>query len=111
VSFRRDKTTARKWQAWVQAHEDELVACGVPREVFADELTWWLFVDHGYHPPVSNARDVRFNVSDLTAEQQERLYQFLDAVLSENAKGHSSSLWSYLHFRFGKRDVPSDELP
>jgi hypothetical protein len=106
VSFRRDKAAAREWQSWVRAHEGELLACGVPREVWADELTWWLFVDHGYHPPVSNARDVRFNVSDLTAEQQERLYRFLDATLPEQRHGYS--LWSYLNFRFGKRDEPTD---
>jgi hypothetical protein len=106
MSFRRDHETELAWRQWVRAHEDELIACGIPREVWADRLTWWLFVDHGYHPPVSNARDVRFNVSDLTAAQQERLYKFLDAVLPERRDGYS--LWSYLHFRFGKRDDLGD---
>lgn len=104
MSYRRDNTAAREWQAWIRQHEAELVACGVPREVWADELTWALFVDHGYHP--SDPRDVRFNVADLTAEQQERLYQFLDRILP--TARHGSSLWSYLHFRFGKRDELAD---
>lgn len=108
MSFRRDKTAAREWQAWVREHEAELVACGVPREVWADPMTWYLFVDHGYHPPVSNAREVRFNVSDLSADQQERLYRFLTGVLPVHEKEHSSSLWSYLHFRFGQRDETAD---
>lgn len=108
MSFRRDKAATREWQAWVREHEAELVACGVPREVWADPMTWYLFVDHGYHPPVSNDREVRFNVADLNAEQQERLYRFLVTVLSESTKSYGSMLWHFLHFRFGKRDETAD---
>lgn len=109
MSFRRDKAAAREWHAWVRKHGAELVACGVPREVWADRMTWLQFVDHGYHP--SNPRDVRFSVADLSAEQQERLYQFLDAVLSESSKSYGSTLWDVLHFRFGKRDETADGQP
>ncbi len=102
MSFRHDHDAESAWRKWVRAYADELIAIGIPREVWGDELTWWLFVDHGYHPPVSNARDVRFNVSDLSHEQQYRLYRFLDAVLPEAR--YSYSLWSYLQSRFGTND-------
>lgn len=104
MSFRRERD--RVWQQWVQAHTDELVAIGIPREVWADEMTWWRFVDHGYHPPASNARDVRFNVSDLSPEQQHRLYRFLDRVLP--AVRYGFPLWSLLESRFARN--PTDEL-
>jgi hypothetical protein len=102
MSFRRDRATELEWQRWVRAHEAELIAIGIPREVWADRLTWWRFVDHGYHPPVSNTREVRFRLSDLSDEQQHRLYQFLDAVLPEGRYG--SSLWGVLQSRFGTPD-------
>jgi hypothetical protein len=98
MSFRRDRDAELAWRQWVQVHEAELIATGIPREVFADRMTWCRFVDHGYHPPVDNARDVRFNVSDLSEEQQRRLYLFLDGVLPEAR--YSYSLWSFLHSRF-----------
>jgi hypothetical protein len=102
VSFRRDKAAAREWQAWVREHEAELVACGVPREVWADELTWWRFVEHGYHPPVSAAREVRFRPDELSDEQQHRLYELLDSVLPADRGG--CALWLDLHRRFGSPD-------
>ncbi len=102
MSFRRDRDTELGWRQWVSAHQDELIAIGIPREVWADRLTWWRFVDHGYHPPIENARDVRFKVSDLSDEQQRRLYQFLDRVLPEAR--YSYSLWSMLQSQFGTAD-------
>ena len=105
MSFRRDRESARVWRRWVAAHEDELVAIGVPREVWADRLTWWRFVEHGCHPDVSNARDVRFRLADLTGEQQHRLYLLLDVVLPEERRGFT--LWAILHSRFG----PADDQP
>jgi hypothetical protein len=100
MSFRRDRVVELEWQRWVQTHEAELIAIGIPREIWKDQLTWWLFVDHGYHPPVSNRRDVRFSADDLAEEQQRRLYRFLDAILPEPRYG--SSLWGVLQSRFGE---------
>jgi hypothetical protein len=105
VSFRRDTAAAREWRAWVRKHEAELVACGVPREVRADELTWWRFVEHGYHPPVSAAREVRFRPDELSAEQQRRLYALLDSVLPADRGG--CALWYDLHRRYGPADEPN----
>jgi hypothetical protein len=99
VSFRRDRESEDEWRRWVRAHEAELIAIGIPREVWVDRLTWWRFVEEGYHPPVSNARDVRFSADDLSTDQQHRLYQFLDRVLPEAR--YSYSLWAVLRSRFG----------
>ena len=103
MSFRRDRESELAWRRWVRTHADELIAIGIPREVWADELTWWLFVEDGNHPPASNARDVRFRLSDLSDDQQHRLYRFLDAVLPEKRYGYS--LWLILQSRFG---APAD---
>jgi hypothetical protein len=106
MSFRRDRETELEWQRWVRAHEAELIAIGIPREVWADRLTWWQFVDHGYHPAVSNAHEVRFSANDLPAEQQHRLYRFLDEILPEAPRRYGYSLWYTLLGRFG---APEDQ--
>jgi hypothetical protein len=99
MSFRRDRDAELAWRQWVRTHADELIALGIPREVWADRMTWGRFIEHGYHPPASNARDVRFRLSDLSDEQQYRLYRFLDTVLPEKRYGYS--LWLILQSRFG----------
>ncbi len=103
MSFRRDRDAELEWKRWVRAHEAELVAVGIPREVWADRLTWWQFADHGYHPAVSNPREVRFSADDLTEEQQRRLYRLLDAILPEARHGYS--LWAVLESRFGPAEA------
>jgi hypothetical protein len=109
MAFRRDHDTELEWRRWVRAHEDELVAIGIPREVWADRMTWWRFVDHGYHPPVSNRRDVRFSADDLPEPQQRQLHAFLDSILPEGR--YSSSLWAVLCSRFGATTQPGESPP
>ena len=109
MGFRRDKRGEREWRSWATAHGTELTAAGVPREVWADRFAWQRFVEHGYHPPASNARDVRFRVADLTEEQQRRLYRFLDSVLSGARDG--CPLWALLHSRFGPADGSDRRTP
>lgn len=99
MSFRRDRETELEWRRWVKAHEAELIAVGLPREVFADRPTWLRFIGHGYHPPIDNPREVRFRLEDLSPEQQLRFYRFLDAVLPEQRAG--DIVWTILHHRFG----------
>lgn len=99
MSFRRDRETELAWQKWMRAHEGELIAIGIPREVWADRLTWGRFIEHGYHSPTENARESSFRVGDLPDEQQYRLYRFLDALLPGKRYGYS--LWSILQSRFG----------
>lgn len=110
MSFRRDRNSDVAWCRWIRDHESELVAIGIPREVWAGRLTWWQFVDHGYHPPVSKAREVRFRLSDLSREQQHRLYLFLDTVLPETRSG--STLWAVLKHQFeSTEDTDTDDTP
>lgn len=101
MSFRRDHDTELAWRKWVRAHEDELVAIGIPREVFIDRMTWWRFLEHALHPPASSARDVRFRLEDLSPDQQLRFYQFLDVVLPEQRGGNL--VWTLLDRQFGTR--------
>lgn len=99
MSFRRDRQAELAWRQWVRAHEAELLAIGIPREVWIDEMTWWQFLEHAVHPPVSNARDVRFRLEDLPPDQQLRLYRFLGTVLPEQRGGNL--VWTLLRQRFG----------
>jgi hypothetical protein len=99
MSFRRDRETELEWRRWVKAHETELIAVGIPREVWADRWTWWRFLEHAHHPAADNARDVRFRLEDLSPDQQLRFYRFLDVVLPEQRDGNI--VWLQLHHRFG----------
>jgi hypothetical protein len=98
VSFRRDREAESAWHNWVRAHEAELVAVGIPREVWADRFTWWRFLEHGIHTDAPNARDVRFRLDDLSPEQQARLHRFLDFVLPEQRAG--TVVWAILDHRY-----------
>ena len=99
MSFRRDRETELEWRRWVLAHETELIAIGIPREVWADRLAWWRFVEEGYHPASKRPATLTFAWDDLPPDRQERLYRFLDATLPESRYGYS--LWTVLHNRFG----------
>ncbi len=99
MSFRRDRETELAWRRWVRAHQSELLAIGIPREVWADRFTWRRFLEHGYHPPIENAREIWFRLEDLSPDQQLRFYRFLDAVLPEQ-RG-DISVWTLLQVQFG----------
>ncbi|MCE9567972.1 MAG: hypothetical protein K8U57_38720 [Planctomycetes bacterium] len=99
MSFRRDRAPELAWRDWVTTHETELIALGIPREVWADRMTWWRFLENTIHPDVSNARDVRFRLTDLSPEQQQRLYRFLDLVLPDQRAG--VVVWWVLNHQFG----------
>ena len=99
MNFRCDQEAELAWRQWVKTHETELIAIGIPREVFADRMTWLGFLEHAIHPDVTNARDVRFRLEDLSPEQQLRFYRFLDAALPERRGGNID--WMILHHRFG----------
>jgi hypothetical protein len=99
MSFRRDRDAELDWRRWVKTHETELIAIGIPREVWADRMAWGRFLEHGHHPAIDNARDVRFRLEDLSPEQQLRFYRFLGAALPEQRGGNV--VWMLLHHRFG----------
>jgi hypothetical protein len=107
MSFRRNHDAELEWRRWVRTHEAELIAIGIPREVWADRKTWWRFVDHGFHA-VRDIRDVRFSADELPEPNQRRLYEFLDSILPESRSG--SFLWADLNRRFGAT-TRTDESP
>jgi len=98
MSFRRDREPELAWRRWVDTHEAELIAIGIPREVWTDRLTWWRFLGHAIHPPVGNARDIRFRLEDLSSDQQLRFYRFLEAALSAQDRV-GCDMWTILHLR------------
>lgn len=102
MSFRRDHDAESEWRRWVRAHQAELIAIGVPREVWADRMTWWRFVEHGHH--TADPRAIRFTPDDLPADRQHRLYRFLDEVLPRPRYGYS--LWAVLRSRFDTGGEP-----
>ncbi len=104
MSFRRDRNSELDWSRWVRSHEAELVAIGISGEVWSDRVDWWRFVGHGYHPPVSDPREVRLRLSDLSDDKQFQLFRFLDAVLPQTRYGYS--LWAILKSRFSPLDKP-----
>jgi hypothetical protein len=110
MSFRRDRETELAWRRWVKAHESELIAIGIPREVWADRMTWWRFLWHSYHPPASNTRDVRFRLDDLSPEQQLQFYSFLESILSERERS-GNDVWNTLQRRFRTKVADNSERP
>jgi hypothetical protein len=107
MSYRKDKAKAAQWQDWVKRHQESLIEIGIPREVWSEPMDWWRFVDHGYHPPVSNSRDVRVSADDLSDDRQRRLFEFLRDTLSEGNRV-GSTLWAVLRARFGSGEPPDN---
>jgi hypothetical protein len=104
MSFHRDRDAELAWRRWVSAHEAELIAIGIPREVWADQMTWYRFLDHGIHPAVANARDVRFRLDDLPSDRRERLYRLLALALPQGSRV-GSVVWQVLHHQCGDAGV------
>src|SRR5262245_13044045 len=99
MSFRRNREADLAWDRWVRTHSAELVEIGIPREVWSDKLTWVRFLEYATHPPADSARNVRFRLTDLSPEQQLRLYQLLEVEpVSERA---GNIVWVQLQAKFG----------
>jgi hypothetical protein len=84
MAFRRDGQKAHGWHRWRLKNKQALDACGLPEYIVADELSWLIFLDHGFH---GNHWDrEQFRLEDLSKEQLQAFYAFLDTELSENQK-------------------------
>lgn len=101
MSFRRDADAELAWRRWVRAHEAELIAIGIPREVWSDRMTWGRFVEHGRH--TADPRDIRFTPDDLPPDRQHRFYRFLDALPDHRA----SVVWLDLRRLLDLGDPPA----
>jgi hypothetical protein len=79
VAFRRAKTDAhhrsQAWQEWIARHRAELVAIGLPPEVYLDDSHWSDFLENGHlHWHESSG----FEFGDLSAGQLAALHRFLE---------------------------------
>jgi hypothetical protein len=47
MGFRKDKSRFLEWTKWLGRHRDELISCGLPDFLYADENRWFRFIGHG----------------------------------------------------------------
>ena len=77
MAFRRDKQKSLRWESWLHEHRDELIACGIPHEVFEHQRHWGYFLDHGYFKPEGSAEPI-IDVDRMGADEAQRLRAFLE---------------------------------
>jgi hypothetical protein len=79
VAFRRQKSEghvrAKAWQDWIDCRRPELVAIGLPAEVYLDEARWLDFLENSHlHWHESSG----FEFGDLSPGQLAALHRFLE---------------------------------
>jgi len=79
MSFRKPKTDAQRssndWHAWIDQHRQELIAIGLPAEVYLDESHWSDFLQNAHmHWHESNG----FEFDQLSPGQLAALHRFLE---------------------------------
>src|ERR1700722_17418503 len=88
MSFRKPKTDAQRrsndWLTWIDQHRSELIAIGLPAEVYLDESRWSDFLQNGHlHWHESSG----FEFGRLSPPQLVALNRFLDREYgSENQR-------------------------
>ena len=98
MAYRRDTTSAIAWRKWLQRHQLELEACGLPELVTSDQDHWYDFLDHGF---LDHHEDpAHFNVEKLPGAQRRALYKFLRRELSEEDR-QSTRVFSLLKSMLG----------
>lgn len=90
----------------MDAHADELVGIGIPREVWSDEMSWWRFLDHGHHPSPDNPREVWFDLSRLGDDQLRHLFDFLTTITPPDRRA-GVFVWELLAPKFGRPAAPA----
>jgi hypothetical protein len=85
MAYRRDSQKAQEWRKWLLKNQAALDRCGIPEFILEDELSWFVFLDHGFY---GNRQDRnQFQLEDLSAKQLQELYAFLNRELSADEKG------------------------
>lgn len=79
MSFRKSKTDGQRcsseWREWIDQHRAELMAIGIPAEVYLDEAHWSDFLENGHlHRHESSG----FEFGQLSSGQLAALRQFLE---------------------------------
>lgn len=98
MSFRRDKSDAhrrqREWGAWIDAHRAELVAMGVPPEIYLDESRWDDFLQNGH---LHWHEGTGWGFDELSRDQIRALGRFLDRHFAGDPR--CQSLLGYINVR------------
>jgi hypothetical protein len=77
MSFRRDSSRDLKWRDWIRQHRDELLTCGIPLIVLAEEDAWLYFLDHGNFVPTGMPESI-VSIKALPNAEARRLLEFLE---------------------------------
>jgi len=92
MSYRRNSEAALRWRKWRLRNRAAIEKAGIPKKVLKDELTWLVFLDHGWFDD--------FDVDSLSTEQKQALYDWLDTELSEAE--NSVCVWSKIKEQLNK---------
>lgn len=108
VAFRRPKTDAhrksQKWHAWIDRYREELVAIGLPAEVYLDESHWSDFLENGHlHWHETSG----FDFGDLSAGQLATLHRFLEREFG--AAEQCPPLLRWVRVRLGVQTLSESE--
>ncbi|MBL8793782.1 MAG: hypothetical protein JNM56_07755 [Planctomycetia bacterium] len=91
MSFRRKRDA---WDDFLKLHGAELRACGIPDEVTAKRLRFFLFLDHGFDEwGWAENRHACFDARMLTDEQISRLADLVGQHLDKSYYVTISSRW------------------
>ena len=97
MSFRKLKShnghLSHEWHAWIDLNRSELIAIGVPAEVFLDEARWSDFLQNGH---LHWHESAGFEFGQLSPQQLAALNRFLER---ENGSGQQSPLLDWVRVR------------
>lgn len=85
-SYRKNRGKTQEWAEWVRQNRNRLHDCGVPSDLYADKLRWFVFIDHCYDQWTD------WSIDDLSESQSRNLFDFL---INEYGEGHVPK-WSSL---------------
>jgi hypothetical protein len=96
MSYRRNSEAALRWRRWRLKNRSAIEKVGIPEKVLHDELTWLVFLEHGWLDD--------FDVDSLSTEQKQALRDWLETELSESEK-QSTSVVLQLRAQLNKSEV------
>jgi hypothetical protein len=90
--YRRNSEASLRWRKWRLRNRAAIEKAGIPEKALKDELTWLVFLDHGWFDD--------FDVDSLSTEQKQALYDWLDTELPEAEK--SVCVWLQIKAQLNK---------
>ena len=91
MAFRRRRD---EWDDFLKRHKDALLECGIPDDIVANKLRFFIFLDHGFDQWdwVKNRHDF-FDARFLTDEQIARLADLVGTHIDESYRVIVGSRW------------------